>query len=312
MVRDGMTHLLGGYARPDGSIVAIAERSGPASDPHGVAELVLADLAARAGQAARDAGLPRVLLTRTADQVAATALALVDRGLAPVSVPAIDRAPGDEAALADAAARLATFDWVALTSPAAVDPVVRAMSERPMPASERRPRWAAVGGATATALRRRGIEVVFRSTASSAASLADELPVRAGERVLLVRSDLAAERLAARLRARGAVVESVVAYRTIEGPASSLPLLREALADAPAAAVYTSGSTVRGLLALARAIDPEAFAAIRRLPAIAIGGETSVEAAREGLAVAARAGDPTPAAIAAAAAAALATILEQR
>jgi hypothetical protein len=74
-----------------------------------------------------------------------------------------------------------------------------------------------------------------------------ELPIRDGDNVLVVRGDLAGPDLADGLQHRGAVVDDVVAYRTLEAPPSSRSLLREAMAGhAFDAVLFTSGSTVRG------------------------------------------------------------------
>jgi uroporphyrinogen-III synthase len=108
--------------------------------------------------------------------------------------------------------------------------------------------------------------------------------------VLVPRSEIADEALVDRLAARGASVEPVVAYRTVEGPAPSLPLLRAALETseaAPRAVVFTSGSTARGLLSLADRLGGEVPARVRDLPAVCIGPTTAAEARRLGFAVAA-------------------------
>jgi uroporphyrinogen-III synthase len=104
------------------------------------------------------------------------------------------------------------------------------------------------------------------------------------------------------LRARGAVVEECVAYLTLEAPDSSLPALRAALSDAPVAVLALSGSAVRGLLALAERLGPETVSAIRRLPVISIGPETTATAQAHGLDVLASAGMQTSSALAALAA----------
>jgi uroporphyrinogen-III synthase/uroporphyrinogen III methyltransferase/synthase len=69
----------------------------------------------------------------------------------------------------------------------------------------------------------------------------------------------------------------VVAYRTVEGPESSRIQLAAALDDGPIdALVLTSGSTVRGLLALAG--EAETDERLRRTPVVAIGEPTAAVA----------------------------------
>jgi hydroxymethylbilane synthase len=271
--------LLGGFARPDGSVAVTARRSASIGDP-GLVDSVLGDLAAAAAAAAVAAGSPKVLVTRSADQAAALLLSLVDRGLAPISVPAIEFEPADDG-LAPAIGRLAEFDWVVVTSAnaaravaATADRLGQSLSASGVAA----PRWAAVGVATARALRAVGVQVALRPARATGAALANALPLEGGERILVPRSDLADDGLIEALAARRASVEPVIAYRTIEGPPTSVPLLEAALDDGgPIAVILTSGSTARGLLVLAERIG--ASDRVRSLPAICI-GPTTAEAAR--------------------------------
>jgi hydroxymethylbilane synthase len=288
-VRGDRIDLLGGFARPDGSIAITRHRSGSVRDT-GLVDGLLGDLATAGAAAALAFDGPRVIVTRSADQAAALMLALVDRGLAPLSVPSISIEPGGNG-LAPAIERLAEFDWVVVTSVNAVR-AVRAEADRSGrvlggPGQPSGPQWAAIGVATARALRSAGVRIAIRPTRSSGASLANSIPLEAGARVLFPRSEIADQSTVDRLEARGAVVESVVAYRTLEGPQSSVPALDAALRESPRSIIFTSGSTVRGLLVLAERLD--VTETVRRLPAICIGPETAAEAQRLGFAIAAEA-----------------------
>ena len=146
-------------------------------------------------------------------------------------------------------AGLATYDWVVVTSAngaaATLDALGRAGTE---PSGAK---WAAVGPATAAILATRGVPVTFTPIRSSGEGLAAELDVRPGQRILLPRADIADGSLPERLRARGAVVDEVVAYRTVESPESSRDPLHRAFAEGHFdVLVFTSGSTIRGLLGL--------------------------------------------------------------
>jgi uroporphyrinogen-III synthase len=152
-------------------------------------------------------------------------------------------------------------------------------------------------------LEREGIEVALEPSQSSAIALAVELPVGHGDRVLIVRGDLADEELAVALRARGAEVDDIVGYRTREAPDASGLLLRRALSEGPIAAVaFTSGSTVRGLVKLGRdeSID------VLSIPSVCIGPETADEARAAGFQILAVSLAPDSVALAAATARALA------
>ncbi len=308
--------LSAGYARPDGLVTAFASRladEGPDADAGRDADLVAAvleDLAAGAAAGARTLGLPRVVVTRPSADAAATLLALVDRGLAPVSVPTIEiAAPEDRAAIDamdDAVRRIAGFDWIVMASANAVAALAAAAGRLEVDLTVGSPRWAAVGGATRRALRSVGVSRVFTPQRADGRGLADTLPDVGGARVLLPRSDLADDTLPGRLAERGAIVEAVVAYRTIEAPATSAHGLEVALAGGISAIVVTSASAVRGWLALARAVDAEA--ATRSIPLVAIGPSAAREARDLGLPVIAVASAPDPGSIADATVTALSTL----
>ena len=244
---------------------------------------------------------PRVLVTRAAEQADATIDALRDVGLDPVLVPAIEisQVPGGRE-LDDAARVLHTYRWVVVTSANGARAVLAA-AER-VEAHLDTPSWAAIGGSTARILEREGIEVAFTPITPDTATLAAELEVGADARVLVVRGDLAGDALATALRRRGAVVDDIVGYIATESPSTSLPLLRNALADGDIAAViFTSGSTVRGLVGLAAEANVEVPDAL----AICIGPSTAAAARAAGFTVGAVAPAPEPSAIALATSAAL-------
>ncbi len=206
-----------------------------------------------AGRVVRLRTRPRVLVTRPDAQADPLVAALVARRLEPVVVPTIEIVPSSRSAALDArAADLADYGWVVVTSPngaAAVTDAVRRVGADPSVT-----RWAAVGDATAAVLGGAGIATAFRPSRPDGRTIAAELPVAAGERVLLPRADIADGVLPDGLRARGATVDEIDAYRTVEAPDASRPRLAAAMADGPIdAIVATSGSTLRGLLALAEA-----------------------------------------------------------
>jgi len=292
--------LLGGYAIPDGTRIAIAHRHGPveSGDDLGRALAVELDPGVRARSTT---AAPRVLVPRATEQADELVSALRDAGLAPVAVPAIaielDPPRGD---LDTAAALLRTYRWVVITSANGARAVLNAAAR--VSAALEASKFAAIGPATRRILEREGIDVEFQPSHSSGIALAVELPVVGGDRILIVRGDLAGEELAIALRARGAEVDDVIAYRTLEAPESSRALLRRAVSEGPiAAVVLTSGSTVRGLVALGRAeaID------VLSIPSVCVGPETAVEAQAAGFQILAIAPTPDLAALAGAVARAL-------
>ncbi len=274
--------LLGGHAEPDGTRTTFGRRHGPLDAGERLAVELASELSARhdanrgvAPGPDRRAGSPpprggRVLVARPEAQAGELAAALVDAGLEPVLVPAIAiETGGDHDELGRAATRLPSYRWVVVTSANGARAILATGHVRPGTGA---PGWAAIGPATAAVLEGVEIAVEFRSSMASAEALARELPVNAGDRVLVVRGDLAGARVAEVLRARGAAVDDVIAYRTREAPRSSRPLLRAAVRNAGLdAIVFSSGSTVRGLAALAadEGLD------LSGVPAICIGPEST-------------------------------------
>ncbi|HET7677726.1 MAG TPA: hydroxymethylbilane synthase [Candidatus Limnocylindrales bacterium] len=237
-----------------------------------------------------DGSRPRVLVTRAARDADGLLEALRARGLEPLLVPAIEIEPADPAPL-EAALRQGGFDWLVVTSRPGARALADALGRIEGPADgsahdrSGRPRIAAVGERTATTLAEQGRAADFVAAGGSAAALAGELPLRGGERVLLVRGDLADDELPRLLRQRSALVEALTAYRTRTAPATSAALLAAAVAGGPpAATIFTSGSTVRGLAALG---EPETLAALRSAPAVCIGPRTAEAARAAGFTVAA-------------------------
>jgi uroporphyrinogen-III synthase len=178
---------------------------------------------------------------------------------------------------------LAGYDWVVVTSAAGVDSLAG------LPAG---PRWAAVGAATARALRVRGVEPDLMPDEANGLAIGNALPDVEGKRVLLVRASAAAADLPTRLRERGAEVKEIAAYMTVEGPAVAAEPLKAALADVDLAAiVFASGSAIRGLIALG---------GTTAWPAITIGPRTTTVARQCGFSVIAEAETPSTEALVAA------------
>lgn len=238
---------------------------------------------------------PTVLVTRPAVQAAELVIELRRRGVGSVAVPtvAIDRS----SASADLDRMLATLegaDWLVLTSANGAEALAGriAVTGRTVPAGTR---IAAVGPATADALRAAGLRVDHVPAEYLTVEIAFGLGDVGGRRVVLARADAATPELRDALLARGALVEEVVAYRILEGPATSRDPLRAAIHDDIDGITFTSSSTVRGLLRLASAVDR---GRARALPAFCIGPITADTARRAGFHVAVVAAEHTAAGLA--------------
>ncbi len=191
----------------------------------------------------------RVLVPRAAGRADALAARLEALGATPVLRPTIAYAPPeDPAPLAEAMNRLEAgmYEWLLLTSVTAVEVVARALGERaPLLAHRLSLKIGAVGPATAAACRELlGAEPAAVPERFLGAELVAALGDPAGRRVLLPNADIARPELEQRLRAAGALVDRVVAYRTVPAPGG------EELADwlragAIDVLLFTSGSTAR-------------------------------------------------------------------
>lgn len=187
----------------------------------------------------------------------AIARRLEEAGAIPVGVPTIAIRPVVSPALDAALREAGRYDWIVVTSAngvAAVFDRFRAAGSE-VPAG---PRWAAVGPKTAAALDARGVTPDVVPDAGIGAAIPADIGEIAGRRVLLARAAGAGEDLPEILRRRGADVDDLVAYETVEGPAESRGALEAALEEGLDAAIFTSGSTARGFVRLAggtRALD---------------------------------------------------------
>ena len=127
---------------------------------------------------------------------------------------------------------------------------------------------AAIGGATAEALRARGLAVDYVPAVYDGASLADGLaPLAAGGKILMLRAKDGSPELTEHLRAAGADFTEFALYETTYEKPAVLP-------DGADAALFTSASTVRGFAA--------AFGGPVVKTACCIGRQTAGEAAKQG------------------------------
>lgn len=223
-----------------------------------------------------------LLVTRPAPQAAEFVALLAARGIDTISVPTVEIAPASpDGALDDAIRTLDGAAWLVITSVNGAAALLERLTalDRSLPVGVR---LAAVGSATAGALEVGGLGVDHVPPRYRTVAIADGLGEVAGQRVVLARADAATPDLREALRGRGALVEEVVAYRTVEGPAASRDLVRAALAKPLDGVTFTSGSTVRGLHALLS--PPDALRATA-LPAYCIGPVTARIARQAGFAV---------------------------
>ena len=248
-VSQGRVRLNALVASPDGGRVVRVAGEG---EPEELGErLALEALAAGAGdilgaiRGAQPLHGRRIVVTRPRDQVGPLADALERLGATVLAVPLVEIAPIEDASALDAAlARIESYDWVVFTSANGVAGARQRLAGTSLPEGTR---VAAVGPATAEAVRTLGVEAAFVPDRFAAEEIAAGLGPVQGVRILLPQADIASPSLAVELRSRGAVVDAVAAYRTIAIEPSQDDMLE--LERGVDAIVLASGSAARSLAA---------------------------------------------------------------
>ncbi len=191
-----------------------------------------------------------VVVTRPRDQAAPLCSELEARGATAMQLPTVAIRHGDATPELDAALhKLATYDWVIFTSSNTVDAVcarAAALEISPDAWTDTKPSIAAIGEATARALRERGMPVRAVAASASSEGIVSAVGNINFASVLLPQSDLARPELEHALKAHGATVHAVMAYRTV-AQAPPKELLATALAAAHAI-IFASPSAVAGFM----------------------------------------------------------------
>lgn len=193
-----------------------------------------------------------VIVTRARAQASALTKKLEAQGARVLEVPAIKIVPpADFAPLDKAIAEIDTYKWLILTSVNGVEYFFNRLQKA---GKDSRAlcgvKIAAIGSATAEALKSYGITADLIPSAYKAEELADALAedTKAGDKLLLARAKVARNVLPERLRALGAQVDVVAAYETVTDCQNKEELL-DALESVEASVVtFTSSSTVTNLL----------------------------------------------------------------
>jgi uroporphyrinogen-III synthase len=218
-----------------------------------------------------------ILVTRARHQAGQLSEKLRALGAEVVEIPVIAIVPPESYADLDEALRnLSQYQWLIVTSANGVEALRGRMGELGIGvASFGHLKLAAVGSATERTLQDLGLTVAVTPQEYVAESLVEALGEQVdGKRVLLARAALARDVIPDALRARGATVDVVEAYRTVI-PAESVTAIRTLLGlggCAPDAATFTSSSTVTHFLNLLREAGVEAQRGMR---AVSIGPITS-------------------------------------
>lgn len=192
-----------------------------------------------------------ILVTRPAHQAEAICALIEAAGGRAWRLPLLEIRPAlDAAAVQAGLARLADYDIAIFVSANAVNFALDALDPRPWPPSLA---TAAVGAATARALEQRGLRVTYcpRAEFTSEALLAlPALQDMRGRRVVILRGNGGREQLRETLRARGARVDYLEVYRRVQPEIDPAPWRERWHRGAIAAALVSSGETLRKLHAI--------------------------------------------------------------
>jgi len=223
----------------------------------------------------------RILVTRAVRQAGKLSDALRELGATPVEVPVLEIQPAEDfAPLEKAIRQLDSYDWLIFTSANAVSILAfNASLEGYSIHNSPNLKIAAIGRATAEAVERAHLKVDLVPEDYVAESLVDAFLKRhevsghdfsraksaakkegalapegnlAGQRILIARAAIARDVIPDALRAEGAIVDVVDAYRNVM-PAAAPANLRAALEQGIDAATFTSSSSVTHLAEAAKA-----------------------------------------------------------
>jgi uroporphyrinogen-III synthase len=217
----------------------------------------------------------RIVVTRPREYASGLAGELEQLGATALVMPLLQIEPmrdADAAVLDSVLQDVAAYDWIVFTSANGVAAVQEHLSGRLAGV-----KIAVVGPATAAAVRALGLEPSFVPANFAASEIVEGLGDLAGRRVLLPQADIADPWLADQIRAAGATVDAVVAYRTVAVDPSAVEAAE--LEQGVDAVVLASGSAARSLAALA-AKFPGVTKSLQQSLVVAIGPKTA-EAARE-------------------------------
>jgi uroporphyrinogen III methyltransferase / synthase len=233
----------------------------------------------------------RIVVTRARSQAASLSERLAAVGADVVEMPATRIERADDRLLRGALAKISEYGWAIFTSQNAVRIFwetlrIDARDARALAGVK----IAAVGPATASALLDCGLAVDVAPDRFVAEALLDELRLRRdvrGARVLYVAAEGARETLHDGLEELGAVIDHIVAYRSVPDGAGAVELRQRMLDDGADLVTFTSASSVNAF------VEAVGVDAARRVPAASIGPITSEAVRAAGLDVLIEATDST-------------------
>jgi uroporphyrinogen III methyltransferase / synthase len=230
----------------------------------------------------------RVLVTRSRDQAHELVELLEAHGAEAVEAPLIDIVPpADYGPLDEACERAGAYDWIVFTSGNAAAAFMDRLLQGPRDVRALAgARLCAVGPGTAARLSRFGLKVDLVPEDHSAAGVVTalkEVGAIRGKRVLFPKADIARETVPEELRAAGAEVSEVVAYRTVTAEHEvHLDIYRQLLDRRIDAVTFSSASAVRAFVSIYG--EDQAVDLLNHTVVATIGPVTAEAAVRYGIA----------------------------
>ena len=237
----------------------------------------------------------RVLVTRPAGRGESLALRLRQIGAEVETRPTIAlEPPSDTEAARRAVRQLKDYDWLVFTSPAGVRFFLALHRELHGGGTRIPVSIGSIGPATARELEREGhpVGVVAEDSRSEGLARALEGHIASGQRVLVVRPEVARPVLVRALEALGARPDPVGFYRNVPAPGLG-SVVRDVCDDRFDVVLFSSPSTLERLFQTEVAPRSELLAALGRSRLVAIGPVTARAIEVAGLKAAGVAIEPT-------------------
>ena len=222
----------------------------------------------------------RIVITRPRESTDVFSEKLRALGATPIELAAIEIAPPTDFSSLDRAIHdIGSYDWIVFTSVHGVEFFGKRLSALGLTwKTVENVKVAAIGPATASALERNGRRADFLPTEFLTEKVADGLGNVKGKRLLLPRTNVASKKLPELLRGRGAVVDEIVAYRTLIPSDLSEERIQSVFKMGVDLVTFTSPSTVRNL---AQVLGENELATLLKETKVACIGPVTMEAVKE-------------------------------
>jgi len=232
-----------------------------------------------------------IAITRPVGQGEETARFVRELGWTPFIVHAVELRPVEQSSILKEFSRVigeGPIDWLVFMSPTGVDAFFDMLQSHSstLPSALGQIRIMAVGPKTSAALRHHGVQDVIVPEKFSSAGIANHLskPQMKGQRVVLVRSSAADERLATSLRSKGASVETITIYQSLipRNWESVLDFLARLEKGQFQAILFTSAASASNMFSMAeREIPVSQLILSLRSPTVGAIGPATAERLRE-------------------------------